>query len=92
MAETPNRGKPAGQVVPLTADERKAIAGEIRTRIANSSLTYVWLIHRLSVEGVLTDKFEMSATLSGTRVGPKADEILHRSLSILTDYERKMET
>ena len=75
---------------PLSMRDRSSYAEQIRDKISHFTLTYAWLIHRLSDEGLLTDKFEMSATLSGTRIGPKADEILRRSLDILNEYEKKI--
>lgn len=75
---------------PLSMRDRSSYAEQIRDKISRFTLTYAWLIHRLSDEGLLTDKFEMSATLSGTRIGPKADEILRRSLDILNEYEAKI--
>ena len=75
---------------PLSVRDRSSYAEQIRDKISHFTLTYAWLIHRLSDEGLLTDKFEMSATLSGTRIGPKADEILRRSLDILNEYEAKI--
>lgn len=77
---------------PLSVGDRSSIAEQIRDKVSRFTLTYTWLIHRLSDEGLLTDKFEMSATLSGTRIGPKADEILCRSLDILNEYEKKIES
>lgn len=77
---------------PLSVEDRSSIAEQIRDKVFRFTLTYTWLIHRLSDEGLLTDKFEMSATLSGTRIGPKADEILCRSLDILNEYEKKIES
>lgn len=75
---------------PLSVGDRSSIAEQIKDKVSRFTLTYAWLIHRLSDEGLLTDKFEMSATLSGTRIGPKADEILCRSLDILNEYEGKI--
>ena len=80
----------AGTSRPLSVGDRSSIAAQIKDKVARCTLTYTWLIHRLSDEGLLTDKFEMSATLSGTRIGPKADEILRRSLDILNKYEEKI--
>ena len=74
---------------PLSVGDRSSIAEQIKDKVSRFTLTYTWLIHRLSDEGLLTDKFEMSATLSGTRIGPKADEILCRSLDILNEYGRR---
>lgn len=67
--------------------ERRELAQRIKEKVESFSLTYVWLVHRLADAGVLTDKFELSATLSCTRVGPKADEILRVSYEILNTYE-----
>jgi len=61
---------------PLSMRDRSSYAEQIRDKISHFTL--------------LTDKFEMSATLSGTRIGPKADEILRRSLDILNEYEAKI--
>lgn len=74
----------------MSVEERLSCANMIRDKITQLTLTYTWLIHRLSDEGLLTDKFEISATLSGTRIGPKADKILHHSLKILNEYEEKI--
>lgn len=76
----------------LSPRKRRNMAGEIRSKVTNANLTFVWLIHRLSDRGLFTDKFELSATLSGSRTGPKADDILTQSLAILTEYEVKMKT
>ena len=81
---------PSKKTPSLTTDERLRISEVIREKISHFSLTYVWLIHRLSDDGMFTDKFEMSAVLSGMRTGPKADEILRRSNAILTEYELRM--
>ena len=75
---------------PLSMRDRSSYAEQIRDKISHFTLTYAWLIHRLSDEGLLTDKFEMSATLAGVRTGSKADEILRRSLSILREYQERM--
>ena len=75
---------------PLSVMERSSIAAQIKDKVSSFALTYTWLIHCLSDEGLHTDKFEMSATLSGTRTGPKADNILRQSLDVLNKYEEKM--
>lgn len=75
----------------LSASERAAIALKIRAMVSRYTLTYGWLIRQLSDEGLITDKFELSATLAGTRTGPKADQILWCSLGVLTEYRRKMQ-
>ena len=76
----------------LSASERHNIALKIRETVTRCTLTYGWLIRQLSDEGLITDKFELSATLAGTRIGPKADQILCCSLGILDEYRRKMES
>ena len=81
---------PDAPVVRLSEPERTSIAVQIRTLVEGFSLTYTWLIRQLSDEGLMTDKFEMSATLAGVRTGSKADEILRRSLSILREYQERM--
>lgn len=94
MAGTPSPRPywtPETPVVRLTEQERIKYAEQIREIVTDSSLTYTWLIRRLSDEGMITDKFEMSATLSGVRTGSKADEILRRSLDILHEYQERME-
>ena len=68
-------------------DEQRELTRKIKEKVEGSSLTYVWLVHRLSDASVYTDKFELSAILSCTRRGPKADEILRLSLEILETYE-----
>ena len=44
---------------PLSMRDRSSYAEQIRDKISHFTLTYAWLIHRLSDEGLLTDKFEM---------------------------------
>ena len=88
MADIPRPyWKPSGKVAPLTTLERMELAAMIRAKVRRFQLTYAWLINRLSDEGLLTDKHEMSATLTCNRTGPKADEILRLSIRILTAYE-----
>lgn len=69
---------------PLSMRDRSSYAEQIRDKISHFTLTYAWLIHRLSDEGLLTDKFEMSATLSGTRIGPKVLTLFPHSMDIST--------
>lgn len=75
------------QIVRLTSEERSKYAHEIREKVEEHKLTYVWLVNRLADEGIFTDKYEMSSVLVGTRTGPKVDEILRESMTILDDYE-----
>lgn len=77
-------------VIRLTEQERKSFRAQIRELVTGESLTFTWLIRQLSDEGLMTDKYEMSATLSGVRTGEKADEILRRSLDILQKYRMRM--
>lgn len=81
---------PDAPVVRLTEQERTSYREQIRELVVGASLTFTWLIRQLSDEGLMTDKFEMSATLAGVRTGSKADEILRRSLSILREYQERM--
>lgn len=81
---------PDAPVVRLTEQERTSYREQIRELVSGASLTFTWLIRQLSDEGLMTDKFEMSATLAGVRTGSKADEILRRSLSILREYQERM--
>lgn len=93
MTETPNSRSywvKQTRSKPLTEQERSTYASQIKEMVSRFTLTYTWLIRRLSDEGLLTDKFEMSATLAGTRRGEKADEILCRSLDILTEYQKRV--
>lgn len=76
---------------PLSVESRSILAKQVKDKVSRFTLTYTWLIKCLSDEGLFTDKFEMSAVLSGTRLGPKADEILCRSLDILNEYEKRIE-
>lgn len=79
---------PPSDLKELTALERKEMCEQIRKRIADNNLTFVWLIGRLAEKGILTDKFEMSSMLAGTRIGAKPDEMLQVSIDILDQYER----
>ena len=81
---------PDAPVIRLTEQERMSYREQIRELVTGASLTFTWLIRQLSDEGLMTDKYEMSATLSGVRTGDKADEILRRSLSILREYQARM--
>lgn len=62
----------------------------IRFKLLQNSLTQTWLINRLELYGVATDKSELSSALSGTRKGAKVEKIIQNSLDILTEYEEKM--
>ena len=63
----------------------------VRERLRNYSLTGVWLINQLAKRGIITEKSEFSAILSGVRHGNKAEEVLKNSLEILNDYEKAFE-
>lgn len=71
----------------IVEEERRKIQSMLRRNV----LTNAWLINRLAKEGIITDKTEMSAVIHGARKGPKACRIINVSLSILEEYERKME-
>lgn len=63
----------------------------IKTKLVDYSLTQAWLINQLSKRGVITERSEFSAILSGTRTGNKVDEVLKMSLEILETYEKNFE-
>ena len=71
---------------PFTANDRISLGAVVKQKLILYKLTGTWLIAQLADGGLDTDKFELSATLAGTRSGPKADEILRRSLDILNEY------
>lgn len=60
---------------------------EIRDRLVKHNLTFVWLINRLEMRGIKTDKSEMSSVISGARSGLKAEQIIQESEKILDEYE-----
>jgi hypothetical protein len=62
----------------------------IRFMLLRNSLTQTWLINRLEMAGISTDKTEMSSALSGRRKGAKVEKIIQKSLEILREYEEKM--
>lgn len=62
----------------------------IRRKLQDNHLTSVWLINQLEQNGVRTDKAEMSNILTGSRKGPKVDEIMEAALNILHRYEKSM--
>lgn len=74
----------------LTTGERRELTEKVKGGVKRNSLTYTWLISQLADKGLLTDKYEMSATVAGTRLGAKADEILRLSVDILAEYEERM--
>lgn len=60
---------------------------EIRLRLYQNRLSYTWLIWQLEKRGIMTDKTEMSTVISGTRKGPKADQIVQEAIAVLNEYE-----
>lgn len=60
---------------------------EIRDRLVAHNKTFGWLINRLEARGIRTDKSEMSSVMAGTRIGPKAEQIIKESEKILDEYE-----
>lgn len=62
----------------------------IRRKLQDNHLTSVWLINQLDYCGINTNKTEMTNILSGSRKGPKVDEIIRVSLDILERYEKSM--
>lgn len=64
------------------------MVGDIRERLKANELSQNWLIRRLALSGIGTDKTELSAVLSGKRSGDKANAIRERSNEIIDEYER----
>lgn len=75
----------------LTFEERLELTEVIRSKLAENALPQRWLIVQLGSAGLVTEKSEMSSILAGTRIGAKVDEIIRRSLDILSDYENAKE-
>ena len=71
----------------LTFEERQKLTELIRSKLTDNALPQRWLIVQLGSVGIVTDKSEMSSILAGTRIGAKVDEVIRRSLDILSDYE-----
>lgn len=67
-----------------------ALRESIKKRLSEHSLTQVWLINRLEEVGIMTDKSELSSTLSGTRKGAKTEALLKYADEILSKYEETM--
>ena len=65
---------------------------ELRTRLAENGLTFVWLVNVLRLRGVNTDKSEMSSVVNGTRPGTKANTIVDTSHIILDEYEKFLQS
>ena len=63
----------------------------IKVKLDDYSLTQAWLINQLSKRGIVTERSEFSAILSGTRTGNKVEEVLKASLEILEAYEKNFE-
>lgn len=63
----------------------------IKSKLDEYSLTQAWLINQLYKRGIVTERSEFSAILSGTRSGKKVDDALKVSLEILNDYENNFE-
>ena len=60
----------------------------IRERIKNNRLSFVWLIYQLEQRGIVTDKTEVSSIFAGSRKGAKADNIIKLSSAILDEYDK----
>lgn len=65
---------------------------QIRVMLVKNLLTQTWLINQLEKVGIYADKTEISSILRGIRRGPKAENIISKSLEILKSYEEKMNT
>lgn len=62
---------------------------QIKVSLCELGLTQVWLVQKLAEKGIRTDKHEMSAIISGTRSGPKAELIIKTSNEIISEYKEK---
>ena len=60
----------------------------IRKSISDNRLSYSWLLFQLHLQGIETDKTELSSVLYGNRNGNKAESIVVKANEILDDYER----
>lgn len=65
-------------------DERS----DIRFRLMKHNLSFTWLIAQLRLRGVVTDKSVLSATMNGSRNGPKSQLILETAKAVLDSYEQ----
>lgn len=64
---------------------------KIREMLARNLLTCVWLRNQLETVGMKSITAPvLSSTLNGVRRGPKATEIITKSLEILNAYEAAM--
>lgn len=64
-------------------DERK----NLRDRLQDNNLTFVWLINILRQNGYSVDKSEMSSAVNGTISGKKAETIIEKSHLIMDKYD-----
>lgn len=64
-------------------NERK----NLRDRLQEHNLTFVWLINILNRNGMNVDKSEMSSAVNGTISGNKAKTIIENSHAVLDQYE-----
>lgn len=62
----------------------------IKVSLCELGKTQVWLIGELAKKGIKTNKFEMSAVISGSRTGPKAESIIKTSQKIINEYKEKL--
>lgn len=60
----------------------------LRIRLAEQNLTFVWLINMLKARGMKLDKSEMSSAVNGTISGNKADAIIKNSHFVMDEYEK----
>lgn len=64
---------------------------KIKMALYKNALSGTWLIKQLDERGIAVDKTALSAVLSGSRKGPKAEAIIKASLDILSSYETAMQ-
>lgn len=64
-------------------NERK----NLRDRLRDNNLTFVWLINILNHKGINVDKSEMSSAVNGTISGNKSKSIIEKSHAVLDQYE-----
>ncbi len=59
----------------------------LRDRLQENNLTFVWLINILRQNGYSVDKSEMSSAVNGTISGKKAETIIEKSHLVMDKYD-----
>ena len=80
---------PEKPMEPFAPAERISLGTTVKSKLMLYKLTGTWLIAQLAHDGVALDKYELSTILSGAKKGARADEIIRRSLDILSEYALK---